>query len=784
MSSACATIAGARGNRRQRPSAQQSKWFATIGSQPRSGFEKTRRQILRLILIATLVSGFAEAQIANFVRSPIQVARNFDRAPLPLNVNATAYGDDYLWVAADEGLYRFDGEHFHLIDKKPASSVAVTTDGWVWRGGNEGLVAFRKGEARKISSRPVLGIVARRNEVLVNSDGLQRGTIEGISPVGVSPNGPLTLDGNGRAWFGCGLEACVLDLAGNLTRLGSALAIPSETWLGAVADDSGTIWLWNGQKRVSVQNGRATVWAEGTYNASSDDRFEAFRSMNGRIWLAGVNWIEGGKYFVGEGGTAVGFRPFSTEDRFGNIWVGGHEIGLSLLAPRTWGRVWRGDPFPAGSEAIVRTKSGRLLAATPTGISEFDPKEQRWNRLAGKLGNGHAWSAVEGVNGDLWAVVQDVGIFRVDARTQEITSAFEGSMKDLDFRVLLRDQAGRIWVGAKRGLYRIRESVPSGVSQVPLPGNLSYAAAFATDSSGQEWLGYEGGIARLEGEQWTLVVPESMLLSPRIRSIAVSSGPVFWVSYRAPLPLSTVYRDGTKWTRRDFPVGGSFPSAETTAILVDRRGWIWRGTDQGLFVSDGRNLAPEAWLRFDRFNGLASDSVGPFGLSEDRDGSIWISTEEGVARIQPDVSWFGASTTQAPPRMTAIRAGGKEYLWLGTQNKLPVASSIDIDFAQWPDATPRSQVFQIRLWPVDKEWKTTSETTARYTGLSPGNYRFEVRSSNLSQSYELQMGPGGGFPWWWPVGGAAGAFGLGWSWRQWKRSRLAREYWDEKESGT
>jgi tRNA A-37 threonylcarbamoyl transferase component Bud32 len=716
----------------------------------------------------------------------IQIARNFNRTPLPLAIHAIAAGtDDFLWIAADQGLFRFDGTHFHLVDREPLTQVAVTTDGWVWGGGDQGLITFRQGERRKLLSVKVSGLVARGKEVVLSAGGVWRGTLDGLSKLGVESNGSLALDRERRVWFGCGQEVCALPLAGPLQRMGSRQGVPAETWLNALADDEGTVWVSHRTKSVSIRNGYPVV--QGTNRAVAPPdylRFEPFRSHDGRIWLPGGP-VENGRYSALDPPVDGMSVDSFAEDRLGNLWMGSRERGISLLSSRKWVRSWRRETFPAGSESISRTPSGRLLAATAEGFSELDAKGQSWRHLPGKFGTGHAWAAVEGRDGNVWTMIQDVGIFRLNRENQQTAAIFQGSMKDIDFRCFLRDRTGQIWVGAKRGLYRIDESGPPRLVEVPLPAGAGYAGAFAIDASGQEWLGYEGGIARLENGAWKRVVPATNLLSPRIRSLAVAPGPVFWISYRAVAPFSRIASNGSGWKRRDFPLSEGYSPDATSAMLVDRRGWVWRGTTQGLFVSDSKHLAAHDWVKFGQFHNLPSESVAPFGLFEDRDGSIWVSADDGVAHVEPDPSWFAQPRAMSPPRVSAVRWNGKENLWPGTGNRLASAQSpLEMDVSQWPEPLPGDHPLQFRLMPKEKEWKTAADSTIRFESLPSGRYRLELRAADEAPTaaYEFEIASVA-FGWWWPLGGAAGLAGAGWwGWQRFRNRRLEAEYWAAKQA--
>src|SRR2546426_2867197 len=66
--------------------------------------------------------------------------------------------DGFLWLAAADGLYRFDGFHYHKITSLPFGSarcVAFTRDGSLWCGDYEG--------AEPHSEQPVRGRPARRS---------------------------------------------------------------------------------------------------------------------------------------------------------------------------------------------------------------------------------------------------------------------------------------------------------------------------------------------------------------------------------------------------------------------------------------------------------------------------------------------------------------------------------------------------------------------------------------------------------------------------------------------
>src|SRR5262249_61987117 len=78
----------------------------------------------------------------------------------------------------------------------------------------------------------------------------------------------------------------------------------------------------------------------------------------------------------------------------------------------------------------------------------------------------------------------------------------------------------------------------------------------------------------------------------------------------------------TAWKSRE----GFLPGTSVQAIAQTADGYLWLGTDTGLFRFDGLKTA--AW-RPPGGDSLPSDSV--YRLFTARDGTLWIGTERGLA---------------------------------------------------------------------------------------------------------------------------------------------------------
>ncbi len=93
-------------------------------------------------------------------------------------------------------------------------------------------------------------------------------------------------------------------------------------------------------------------------------------------------------------------------------------------------------------------------------------------------------------------------------------------------------------------------------------------------------------------------------------------------------------------------VDDGLPDSSVRAMVQDRLGFLWFGTQNGLVRYDGRLMTPYAPLdeATGRYNSLAT-----IALLEDRDGDIWIGTfSTGLWRLRPHLGTFdrwGPSST-------------------------------------------------------------------------------------------------------------------------------------------
>ncbi len=232
------------------------------------------------------------------------------------------------------------------------------------------------------------------------------------------------------------------------------------------------------------------------------------------------------------------------------------------------------------------------------------------------------------------------------------------------------------------------------------------AVDIEVDDQGRPWVGYSGGIAWLDDqERWHRISAEPAL--PSIRSFALA-GQTLWAATRTTDVFFHLTRRGNVWSSESLSSGHGISPRDTLFVRRDSRGWIWRGTTDGVFVNDGTHFRPENWLHLDLNNGLASGEVDNYGFFEDQDHSIWIAGDQGITHLRPSARWF-----DAPPGLPFV-----ENLENPSPNVLKVrAASLQL---------PPFRDFPLRARLTDEEWKFSQDGTFEFSGLRSGSHTLQL----------------------------------------------------------
>jgi signal transduction histidine kinase/ligand-binding sensor domain-containing protein len=304
------------------------------------------------------------------------------------------------------------------------------------------------------------------------------------------------------------------------------------------------------------------------------------------------------------------------------------------------------------SYSIAQTPDGYLWFGTEFGLLRFDGvRSVPWQPPAGEHLPGRSIRSLLATrDGRLWI-----------GTTQGLASWKDGKLTHYpelagQVRPLLEDREGTVWVGGFAASTGRLCAIQSG-------GTHCYGAdgrfgreviSLYEDSRGYLWAGAVTGLWR-----WKPGPPRFYPMPDHVRALHESNDGALLIVMRSGIRQLVDGKAGAY----PLPCGGR--PLQPIRLLRDRNGGLWIGTtDQGLVhVHQGR-----ADL-FARSDGLSGDFIQ--GLFEDREGNIWVSTDDGLDRFRD----FAIPTISVKQGLSnafvwSVLAAGDGSVWLGTRDGL------------------------------------------------------------------------------------------------------------------
>jgi signal transduction histidine kinase/ligand-binding sensor domain-containing protein len=642
--------------------------------------------------------------------------------PLPDISSLAQTSDGYLWVGTRHGLWRFDGFRLSAwasYGGQPSIdgvvySVAPSGSGGLWIGTPAGLAAIENGKLVDYRARSTL------NGVVI---ALQADSRRGVWVAHAEKQKS---------------ELFLLDDSGAMLRSNRGPPLPPVLSFSKRPD-----------------GGVLAVTEQGIYTCSADQssfRCDPERSLLPRNASATLN-------------TEVrSILP----DRDGNLWIGTSHHGLYLLTNGRVHHFTRRDGLSNDFvNALIEDREGNVWVGTMGGLDRFrDPKVVRWSTAEGLTGNSIS-VVYASPTGDLWVAPFGGGLDVLrGGSVRHVIQA--GGARRMEILSLFEDRAGVIWAGTTLGLIRI---VNDRVEPVPFTKNLEFGTAIciapgpddtlwltdtvrlarlvknkivpagirplpqqpiyklASDRAGRLWIGYHGGGVSVvdRGAVRTFSALDG-LGSGSVQAVFEDSRGDMWIG--ATESLSRCRRGTwTVWTAREgLPAGG------VQGLLEDPSGALWILTPGGIAAlpasgasgSDKLSLTlygPGDGIRFRELGGTSNPriTVAP-------DGHVWFATEDGLATIQP--SGIRRNTVPPPVIVEALTIDGKRIASPGENLKIR-GRSLELEYTAISLTDAESIRFRYRILPVNSSWVNVGATRRIvFAGLSPGNYRLQLTACN------------------------------------------------------
>lgn len=700
------------------------------------------------------------------------------REGLPHNqVNAIAQTPDgYLWFGTWEGLVRYNGLEFQVIDRRntPAlrdngvRSIRVAPDGALVVGTSRGGVSvLRKGTWSTY------------------------GKDEGLAQEEVMD---AVLDARGRLWVAtesAGLTR--IDADRRHVHFEDDSGLPTNVTFGLLRDRDDTVWLATAAGVVHFTDASRKPIVYDTDDGLPDAPvFRIEQMADGTLYVG----TERGAYRrVGERFEPVPRLPADgvpslARDAAGDLWVGTINHGLLRLDEHGVDALSSRKGLPNNRvAALFVDREGSLWAGTNAGLLRLrDAPFTTFNTDQGGLSDDYVRAIVQGRDGSLW-IGTSRGLNRwKDAEVVDVLDSADGLPGDSILSLLANDD-GSLWVGTYvGGLLRLRDGqvVEHHDTTNGLPGS-NQVRALAHGADGALWVGTSRGLVRLRDGEFRLFGASDGLPRDFILALHVARDGAVWVGTAngaarvrndriEPLDLHAMHdaqdvfdfhedADGTLWIATDrglvryrngrmasIGLQQGLPVDTLFQVVDDQAGSLWLTTNRGVLrvarkeadaVLDGRQRT----LSVDQFgeaDGLASSQCnggsGPAAI-RDAGGRIWVATARGAAVVDPTVL-HSYRRHLSPVVIEQVLVDDRPIL---LQNRLvlpPGTRKLEFRYAGLGFQMPRLLRYRHRLQGIDDTWiERGNQRVAQYTNLAPGKYKFLVTSSapGLGQGWNPEL---------------------------------------------
>ncbi|MEP5763819.1 MAG: two-component regulator propeller domain-containing protein [Halieaceae bacterium] len=815
--------------------ADLEKWRAGWRWASRRGYKRAASLLLAApLLLAGLAAQADQDQQGAFSSALEQRGILFDRIDLEDGLSQAAVHSiaqdlqGYVWLGTQEGLNRYDGQEITLYEHEYDKPTSLS-DNWIWdlKVGKDGTlwVATDAGGLNRYNRDDDSFIQYRHNPQDAHSIGSDRVRV-------------IFQDRYGDFWVGTdGGGLNLLDPAtGQFSRFqhdpDNVHSLPADTVLAIGEDRGGNLWIGTrggGLSRMDRASSSFENFQHDPDDSSSlsDNEVRAIHEdRDGRLW---VGTYRGGLNLFDP--DTERFRRFTHDpanprslsnnrvrnifqDHRGALWVSTDQ-GLNEWRPGDEGFAhYRHEGSDSSSLSddrvtqVTQDRGGVLWVGTYNGVNSWNYLSDAFSYFqvegtALRLSSNIVTSVQEARDGELWVGTYGGGLNRINLARETVehfrASGAQGSgsntLKDDRVMTVHTTQDRQVWIGSREGgLSLLDTNTGEFTHYLHDPDDLTSLSnnsvtSILAEASGTVWVGtHGGGLNRLDTQTGRFRSfrhdpgDANSLSSDRVLDIYRDRLGTLWIGTEdGGLNSFDVARQAFRRLQHDPNDAGSLSRDSAWVIYEGNDGSLWIGTNGGglnRWHPDDRKAGIARFIKYRKGDGLLSDTVQ--GIVEDSSGQLWVSSNRGLVRMNPETGSFrhfnrsnGLRSNEFNNAATHISRTGR--LMFGSSEGLlsfypnqvatnrhqpdivlsahgrsgPLDTRYSIDrhgeelqldytndlvtfnFTGLDYAAPERNRYRYKLEGFDKEWSEAVEfDRTTYTNLPAGNYNFTVQAAN------------------------------------------------------
>ncbi|MEP4891448.1 MAG: two-component regulator propeller domain-containing protein [Aliiglaciecola sp.] len=772
----------------------------------------TLQLVLALVAIISAFNAIADNENIKFQRITL------DQGLSQENI-LTAFQDSegYMWFGTQEGLNRYDGYQFKVFTYSSRSKDSLSSD-WVysiiepqenvlWIGTRNGVNVFDKGtqtfkhyrfqanDSSSINSDTVRVLFhSSKNQIWLGSDkglNIYNPATDDFTNVPITADESkqfiiqsIAEDHQGNLWVAAsGLGVIKLDTSTNqvlvdAVDMNSLTGIQSEQIKTLTVDNQQRLWL-GGDNGVTVirfspeGDDAPKVWRP---EALVDQKVShIYQDRSDRIWFATSDGL---------------FRLENDNQTF--LHIKPEKQNPYSLSDGKLNYLFqdRGNVFWVGSI--------KGLNKWNTATSNFDHIREGADKSK-SLSGSYINTFFDGKDNDVW-IGSIGGLDRLNVETGDIQHFVadendNNTLRSNTVMSLFSENGDQLYIGYQdQGMSKLDTRTMTFThyaADKTNPQALSAPGVTSIKSAGNNklWLTTFGGglnLFDIKSQTFTRYLSDDTDLqtlgSNRLMTLYKAKNGLLWIgTWGAGLNIFNPTTGTAMRIPNNVDDPTSLGSQEVWTIFEDSKENIWigtRGAGVAKLSAENRKLGKFEFERISRYEGLPSSSV--FGILEDESGFLWLSTNRGISKLDPDTFellnydsshglqgnefnngayyrsksgklYFGgtngatsfypsqiAPNQHVPPvvltkfqklnEVFALDSSGQKSNHIQISHKDYL---IAFEFAGLDFASPTNNRYLYKLEGFDNDWIEAGDIRkATYTNLPAGNYLFRVKASN------------------------------------------------------
>lgn len=722
----------------------------------------------------------------------------------------------FLWIGTQDGLNRYDGYNF-TVYKPDSTNPASLSDRWI--------TALSEDEEGYLWVGTRLGGLNRYNPVTGDFKRYPYG--EEVSEDGISGSQITALYADKKGiWIGTENGLNFLNPVTNVVtnyRSSESTSTLSSSLISAIFKDThGTLWVGTSNAGVNIFDEKNNSFRSYRYDEEDDSSLSNNRvraiaeDKNGQIW---VGTGKGLNRFDAERKTFTRFLassedPYSISDTMINtiyldhsdgLWIGTnngldrYDEQLKKFVHHQYQPSINNSLSSNMVNVIYEDRSNVIWVGTAGGgLNKYNRQQDKFAYFRNipdqemGLSSNFVYPIVEDKNGFIWIGTDDGGLNRFDPLTDQFViyknnPNDEKSLVDSAIISLRVARDGTLWIGTYLGLERFESETQTFRHYHIETANATTLSIYSIYEDVQHtlWIGTSRGLYTFDpvAEEFTLFSFGTDNPAPfredRIMAIAQDSNGNLWLG-TFDSGLYKVNKEQTSATHyKNAPdTLTSLSNNSVMVILQDTQGTIWIGTAGGGL--NRYNIEDDTFKRFTEKDGLPNDVI--YGILEDEDENLWISTNFGISRFNIATQAFRNYTANdglqsnefnqnafaksrngflyfggingfnvfkpseikndpAPPPVVLTGISSQDGLSLLEEDQTSEylqevtitwpQNSFEFEFAAFAFQQPDKNQYSYMLENFDETWnQVKTKRVGRYTNLPGGTYTLRLRGAN------------------------------------------------------